>query len=77
MPLADASATGGTVTIDGNEVDVYMVAVDDEVVELVLMGRTAFGRFIDPDDPSVEALANVRLSEPVESLTLRPENYSK
>ncbi|MCO5185917.1 MAG: ABC transporter permease subunit [Anaerolineae bacterium] len=77
VPLADASATGGTVTIDGNEVDVYMVAVDDEVVELVLMGRTAFGRFIDPDDPSVEALANVRLSEPVESLTLRPENYSE
>lgn len=77
VPLADASATGDTVTIDGNEVDVYMVAVDDEVVELVLMGRTAFGRFIDPDDPSVEALANVRLSEPVESLTLRPENYSE
>jgi multiple sugar transport system permease protein len=74
--LSDAVETGNVVTIDGDEEDVYQVPVDGQMVELALIGRTAFGRFVDPDDPSIEALANVRLSEPVETLTLRPENYS-
>lgn len=77
IPLAQATETGDTVLFDGEEVPVYEVPVDGEVLTLALAGRTAFGRFQDPTDPSVEALANARLSDPVESLTARPENYTE
>ena len=80
-PLADAEPKGGftnqeRVTINGEEVPVYLVNIDGEIQELALVDQTALGRFIDPNDASVEILQNVRLSRPVEKLTARPENYS-
>ena len=42
---------------------------------MVEIGRTALGRFVNPDNLEDEVLANVRLSQPVEELTARPENY--
>ncbi|MBW7885883.1 MAG: carbohydrate ABC transporter permease [Caldilineaceae bacterium] len=72
--------TGGftnqqTTVVDGREEKLFDVEVDGQIVPMILVGQTALGRFMDPDDPSVETLANVRLSEPVTRPTWRPENY--
>ena len=81
LPLSDAEPKGGftnqeKVTISGEEVPVYVITVDGRQIEAAQIGQTALGRFIDPDNPENEVLANVRLSQPVETLTARPENYS-
>ncbi len=80
-PLTDAEPKGGftnteKVTINGEELPVYLVTSNGQVQELALVSQTALGRFIDPNEPNVQLLQNVRLSQPVEKLTARPENYS-
>ena len=72
--------TGGfmdqqTVNVAGEEQDLWDVEVGDEVIPMIQVGQTAYGRFVDPTNPEVEVLANVRLSEPVARLTWHPENY--
>jgi alpha-1,4-digalacturonate transport system permease protein len=42
---------------------------------MVLVERTALGRFADPENLERTVLQNVRLSEPVESLTATLQNY--
>ncbi len=81
LPMADASPKGGftnqeKATVNGEEVPVYQLEVDGSTRDLALVGQTALGRFVDPNDPTVEVLQNVRLSRPVEKLTARPENYT-
>ncbi len=73
--------TGGfmdpqTVTFNGKEESLYDIEVDGQVIPMVLVSQTALGRFVDPANPDVSVLQNVRLSEPVEELTAHPENYS-
>lgn len=80
-PLTDATPKGGftnqeMVTVNGEDVPVYQVDIDGVVRDLALVGQTALGRFVDPQDPAVTVLQNVRLSDPVEALTARPQNYS-
>ncbi len=80
-PLADAEPKGGftnqeKATVNGEEVPVYIVTIDGQPRELALVSQTALGRLVDPNDPGVEVLQNVRLSQPVEELTARPENYT-
>ena len=82
LPISDVKPTGGftnqqTVTFEGEEVPLYDVKVDGTTIPMVQLSQTALGRFIDPGDPSVELLQNVRLSEPVEKLTASPENYQE
>lgn len=59
--------------MNGEEVPVYLVTANGQTQELALVNQTALGRFVDPNDSSVEILQNVRLSQPVEELTARPE----
>lgn len=80
-PLSDAEPKGGftnqeKVTVNGEEVPVYILAIDGQPRELALISQTALGRLVDPNDTNVEVLQNVRLSEPVEELTARPQNYT-
>ncbi len=63
------------VTIDGEEFPLYEVEVNGEIVQMAQIGQTAFGRFIDVENPEIEVLRNERLSEPVERFTWHPENY--
>ena len=65
-----------TVTVDGKEAELFEVEVDGTVRTLAQVGRTTVGKFVDPTDPSRIAEQNVRLSEPVERVTWRPENYA-
>ena len=79
-PPTDVEPVGGfvnqeKVTIDGEELPLYDIIIDGEPVRVAQIGQTSLGRFVDVADPSIEVLANIRLSEPVERLTWRPENY--
>ena len=80
LPVKDVKPAGGfmnqqTITVDGEEQDLWNVEVDGQVVPMIQTGLTAFGRFVDPQDPTVETLANVRLSDPVTRPTWRLQNY--
>ncbi len=72
--------TGGetspqTVTIGGEEQPLFDIEVDGQFIPMVQVGQTALGRFADPENLDRTVLQNVRLSEPVERLTYRLENY--
>jgi multiple sugar transport system permease protein len=82
VPLSEVAPTGGadsqaTATVNGEAQPLFDVPVDGQVVPMVQVDQTALGRFVDPTDPTVEALANARLSPPVTRLTARPENYTE
>jgi multiple sugar transport system permease protein len=63
--------------VNGEEKELYDVSLDGQVTPMVQVGQTALGRFVDPEDPNVSVLRNVRLSDPVLRLTARPENYTE
>ncbi len=78
--LRQVKPTGGftnqqSIEVDGEKQDLWDIDVDGTVTPMIQVGQTAWGRFVDPKDPSVEVLANVRLSDPVTKLTWHPENY--
>ena len=88
--LSEVKPTGGeanqaTVLFDGETQPLFDVPVEgalggeagDAVVPMVQTGQTTVGRFVDPEDPMLEAFQNVRLSEPVETISAHPENYSE
>lgn len=79
-PLTQVKPTGGatnqaTVVINGKEEKLYDVEVDGQIIPMVKVGQTALGKFVDPQNPEVFVLQNVRLSQPVEKPAARPENY--
>ncbi len=74
--------TGGesnpqTVLFDGEEQPLFDVDTGGQIIPMVQIGQTTLGRFADPEDLSVTVLQNVRLSEPVERLKIRLENYTE
>jgi multiple sugar transport system permease protein len=74
--------TGGesnpqTVLFDGEEQPLFDVDVDGQTIPMVQVGQTTLGRFADPENLEVTVLQNVRLSEPVERLKIRLENYAE
>lgn len=77
--FGEVKVAGGStpkeVVIGGERRPVYDVEVNGAIVEMVVLTRTAVGRFVDPANPEDAVLANVRLSEPVTRLTAHPENY--
>lgn len=82
VPLDQVTPTGGadnqaTATVNGEAQPLFDVPVDGQVIPMVKLDQTALGRFVDPQDPTVEALANVRLSPPVTRITARPQNYTE
>jgi multiple sugar transport system permease protein len=79
--LTEVQPTGGadaqkTVTVNGKEEKLFDVTVDGKVTPMILTGQTTVGEFVDPKNPAVKAYQNVRLSVPVESVQLHPENYT-
>lgn len=80
--LDQVTATGGeenpqTALYEGSQEPLYDIEVDGQIIPMLRISRTALGRFADPQDLSRTVLQNVRLSEPVEKLTLHPENYQE
>ena len=68
---------GETALYGGEEVPLYGISVNGEIIPMVQVAKTALGRFADPNNLSVTVLKNLRNSEPVEKLTWHPENYSE
>lgn len=76
VPLDEARPLGTTVTVGDRAYDLYEVDVDGTPTELVLAYRGALGRFVDPDDPTVEAFANARTTPRVERIDFQWGNYN-
>jgi ABC-type glycerol-3-phosphate transport system permease component len=67
--------SGETVTLDGEELEIFNVELDGTVLPLALISRTALGRFADPDNLERMVLQNLRLSEPVDRIAFDFSNY--
>lgn len=68
--------TGKTFALNGEDKPIYSVEVNGAPTEMVVITRTAVGRFINPVNPDESVLANVRLSPPADRPTARWANYS-
>lgn len=77
VPLEFASDTGRKVTVDGQELGVFLVTYGGDSEELVLLRGTAVGRFVDPDDPSRVGFAVVRTAQPAEQITAKWSNFNE
>ena len=77
----ELTPTGGenqqSVSVNGKDEKLFDVMVDGQVVPMIQISQTTVGEFIDPKNPNTKAYQNVRLSEPVESINLHIENYTK
>lgn len=79
VPLdkAQPSAAGGEITLpDGTNQPIFDVTVNGSILQLVQVGKTALGKFVDPSNPADEVFQVVRTSEPVTRITAHPENYT-
>ncbi len=82
LPASEVAPRGGftnqeTITVNGEEQKLWDVPVNGATIPMIQVSQTALGRFADPNDLSREVLQNVRLSQPVEDLSVHPENYSE
>jgi multiple sugar transport system permease protein len=81
--ISEVKPTGGVmnqqkVTVNGEEVKLFDVDVNGQVIPMILVEQTTVGEFIDPQNPGSEPVfQNVRLSEPVENVSWHPENYKE
>ncbi|MEN9562220.1 MAG: hypothetical protein RIR73_464 [Chloroflexota bacterium] len=80
--LTEVKPTGGAtnqqkVTVNGEEVKLFDVDVDGQIVPMILISQTTVGEFVDPQNPDTKVYQNVRLSEPVETFGGHPENYTE
>lgn len=73
--LSEVTPTGQTVTINGKEEQLFEVIVEGQVIPMIQMSQTTVGEFIEPRNPEIKAYQNVRLSQPVETISWHPENY--
>lgn len=78
----EVKPTGGfmdpqTVVIDGEEQDLFDVEVEGQIIPMILERETVLGRFVNPQNPEDEVLANVRTSTLVERVQFHPENYGE
>jgi multiple sugar transport system permease protein len=79
-PVKDVKPAGGftkqeKLVVNGKEEKLWNIEVDGQVIKMIQVGQTAYGKFVDPATPETSVLQNVRLSQPVETLTAHPENY--
>lgn len=75
-PIDLATDTGTTTALDGEDVPVYEVPVGAAVERLALKRTTVVGRFVDPNDSSIETYAVVRTAPAAEEFSARTENFS-
>ncbi len=80
--MLEVSPTGGamnqqTATVNGKEEKLYDVEIEGETQPMILLSQTTVGEFVDPQNPENKVYQNARLSEPVEKLSWRPENYKE
>ncbi len=70
--------TGTTVSVDGDEKDLYLVDIDGQQVEVYDSRSRIGGTYVDPEDPSAPPVFAVPADVvAVEEVSLQTENYSK
>ncbi len=74
--LSDVTPNQQTATVNGTEQPLFDVTVDGQVIPMVQLSQTTVGEFVDPQNPERKVYQNVRLSEPVETVSWHPENYT-
>jgi multiple sugar transport system permease protein len=66
------------VTVNGEQLPLYRVPVDDGIRELALVSVSeAKGTFVNPDDPTETVVQRMRLSEPVLRVSFQWDNFPK
>ena len=76
-PRDSATPTGETITVDGDEKDVYVVTVNGADVTVFDNKSRIGGTYIDPDDPSAPPVFAVSADAlPVEEVQFQTGNYS-
>jgi multiple sugar transport system permease protein len=78
--LSEVEPTGGateqkTVTFNGKEEKLWDVVIDGQTIPMLIASQTTVGAFVDPKSPKTVIYQNVRLSTPVENVSMHPENY--
>lgn len=77
LDVKGGEKTGATVTIDGEEEDVFLVPDGDTTVEAYRSRLTSGGLFVSVDDPEVTALDLVNFATPSKEFGPRFENFSE
>jgi multiple sugar transport system permease protein len=73
---AAGDKTGDTITVDGEEEDIFTITVDGRQIEAYRARLTSGGLFQSVDDPNVQVLGLVNLSEPLKEFGPRLTNFS-
>ncbi len=76
-PLALASDTGTTATVEGEALPVFSIDGPTGTVELALQRNTSVGRFVATDDPDVVTFAVVRTAARAEAVDPQWQNFSE
>jgi multiple sugar transport system permease protein len=74
---AAGDKTGATITVDGEEEDVFVIEVDGVTIEAYRARLTSGGLFQSVDDPSVTSLDLVNFATPSKEFGPRLENFSE
>jgi multiple sugar transport system permease protein len=75
VPTGGDAENPQMVTVAGQEEPLYDIEVAGQVIPMVQVARTAFGRFADPNNLDNTVLQNLRLSQPVERTKFTLDNY--
>jgi len=75
VPTEDATATGQSVDVDGEQRPLVSATVEGESRTLARLRSGIGAVFTDPEDPDVSVVANVQDAVPVQELTAQPSNY--
>ena len=75
--VSDGENTGRTVTIDGEEEDVFLIEVDGETIEVYRSRLTSGGLFVSLDDADDRRVELVNLANPLQQFGPRLENFSE
>ena len=77
LDVGSGEKTGATVTIDGEEEDVFRIEVDGAEIEAYRSRLTSGGLFVNLADPSEQRVDLVNLVEPLQQFGPRLENFEE
>jgi multiple sugar transport system permease protein len=77
VPSEDATSTGRTVVVAGEERSLVTALVEGETRTLARLRSGVGAVFTDPDDPELSVVRNVQDAVAVKELTAEPGNYQK
>ena len=77
LDVSSGEKTGATVTIDGEEEDVFAIEVDGETIEVYRSRLTSGGLFVSLDDATDARVELVNIVDPITQFGPRLENFEE